>query len=456
MFDQCMGDDYNSNQYFWEHSAYEQYGQWPYDGCHATPWYNQCPYNNWNWYAGYNNYGQAYPPCHHYHAENHPNIPLLNDPNSEYKLYQRRLTDHYMKQEASSMTDPPPYNSIKIDCCSANMDMHKTQSELLANGSRFSINKSTRRKNYKRRFSGTARSTTTMKNSHSKLGRKVYLNGGSLAYILFKPKETESDEQSHGDNTDVPSTYYHSKKRHDMEKEFFENIDRPLDESEQDESQTSKSNVYINNFNKLYADIKGGLGNKTKSAVSHYTPEELAEIRQEFEVIFNKNTSTSKQTQTKLKMKMKALKSSKTKGRMKWTLGAVAPKKLVSDGKQTTEIKKHTSKDIYTGLKSKKTNLSTVREEPPEKQCTKDEESSKTNRLNSNNNNNVGKNIPIIWYEPLIVPTRSLKSLNFMNPSPESGRSVSYLSKKPADDSLKTSMKSTFAKFPYSTSCRKK
>lgn len=465
MFDQSMGDGYNGNQYSWGHSTYGQYGQWSYDGYHATPWYNQCPYNNWNWYTGYNNYEQAYPPCQHFYAENHPNMPLLNDPNSEYKLYQRRLTGHYLQQEASSMTEPPLWKSLKINCFSAKMDMHKTQSELLKKGARFFLNKTARRKNRKRRFSGSTRSTTTIKSSHSKLGRKVHLNGGGLAYILFKPKETECcDEQNRGDSPDVPFTYYPSKKRHDMEKEFLENIDRQLHESEQDESQTSKSNEYINNLNKLYADINGGLGSKTKSTVSHCTPEELAEIRHEFEVFFNKTTRTNKQTQTKLKMK--TVKPDKTRGRMKWTLGVSAGRAAVAETPNklnranqtpTIETKKHTGtlrKD--TNVKSKKTKLPIVFQKPAGRQSSKEQEPNGTNRLSSNNSNKHRRSVPVFWYEPVTAPSTSQKAAKVINLSDRSARHVLNLSRKLTDDGPKTTVKSTYANFPYCTSWKQK
>uniref|UniRef100_A0A034V1F8 Uncharacterized protein n=1 Tax=Bactrocera dorsalis TaxID=27457 RepID=A0A034V1F8_BACDO len=457
MFDQGMGDGYNGNQYSWGHSTYGQYGQWSYDGYNATPWYNQCPYNNWNWYTGYNNYEQAYPPCHHFYAANQPSMPLLNDPNSEYRLHQRHLTGHYLQQEASSMADPPLWKSLKIDCFSAKMDVHGAQSELLKKGGRFFLNKSGRRKNRKRRFSGTAaRSTTTMKNSHSKLGRKVYLNGGGLAYILFKPKETECcDEQNRGDSPDVPFTYYPSKKRHDMEKEFFENIDRQLHESEQDESPTAKSNEYINNLNKLYADINGGLGSKTKSSVSHCTPEELAEIRHEFEVFFNKTTRTNKQTQTKLKMKTKTVKPIKPKGRMKWTLGVGAGRIAGATGaaraagpettkkvkrasqKATTQTKKLTTLRKDTGAKSKKPKLPTVAQEPSAKESSKEEEPSGSNRWSGVNSDKYRMSVPTLWQKSDAAPSTSQKAANGINLTDRSTRSPLNYSRKALDEGPK-------------------
>uniref|UniRef100_A0A0A1XJU3 Digestive organ expansion factor homolog n=1 Tax=Zeugodacus cucurbitae TaxID=28588 RepID=A0A0A1XJU3_ZEUCU len=462
MFNQCMGDGMNGNQYYWGQPGYGHYGQWSYDGYNnATPWYNQCPYNNWNWYTGYNNYEQSRAPCPHYYAEN-PNMPLLNDPNNEYKMYQRRVTGHYLKPEASSMTDPPLWKSVKIDCFSAKMNMHKTQSELLKKSSRFLINKASRRKNRKRRFSGAARSTTTMKNSFNKLGKKVYLNGGGLAYILFKPKECECDEQNRGDGPDVPFTYYPSKKRHDMEKEFYENMDRQLNESEQEESQTAKSKEYINNLNKLYADINGGLDCKSKSGTSHCTPEELAEIRHEFEVFFNKTTRTSKQTQTKLKMK--TLKSGKTKGRMKWNLGAEPSRKLFNANKQTAETTKHTlRKDI--GLKSKKTRLPTTFKEPLTKRSVKETLPSKSKRAHgsnkqhnkdqNNDNENDGVSTHFVW-RPTKTPSTTQKASNVKHLGGRSGRSVSYHPGRTVDDAPKPAMRSTFAKFGYSTAWRRK
>ncbi|CAD6996726.1 unnamed protein product [Ceratitis capitata] len=227
-----------------------------------------------------------------------------------------------MKPEAASMTaEPPLWKTVKIDCFSAKMDVHKTQSELI---DKPTLNKTSAGRKTKKRKLGVTRSSTTLKNAYSKLGRKVHLNGGGLAYILFKPKHGECECAQSPDRGDaqqqVPFTYYPSKKQHDLEREFLEEINRRLSESQTQPSHSSRHKQFIDNLNKLYSDIGGGLGTGEKRSVSQCTPEELDEIRHEFEVFFNQTSRSSKQTQTKLKMK--SLKSNKSKSRTKWTMSA--------------------------------------------------------------------------------------------------------------------------------------
>ncbi|XP_017480133.1 PREDICTED: uncharacterized protein LOC108369523 [Rhagoletis zephyria] len=210
MFDQCMGDCYNNQNYYCGSPAI---GQWWYDNSYYGPWYTHYPFDNWNWYCSFNNYGEGH------RADFHcPNKSPKCNINHENKRYERHLSEHYANLESAE----PLRKSLKIDCFATETGARKTQSELLKGSSRCSLKKSTpRRRNCNRsrksKLSATSQSTTTFENLLGKLGMQICSNGGTLAYILLESDASKKDEQSCGDNANVkPSRSYSTQPTHEL------------------------------------------------------------------------------------------------------------------------------------------------------------------------------------------------------------------------------------------------